>query len=95
VSKNKLAGVIVACTMVIIAVIVLINLGTCERAYTLTVSVNPLQGGSVSPAGGEYESGAQVTLTASSASDYASDYWDGAASGSSNPRQHPRSRPGL
>lgn len=52
--------------------------------YTLSVSVSPLGAGDVSPSGGEYESGAQVTLIASPASGYEFDHWGGAASGSSN-----------
>ena len=51
--------------------------------YTLSVSVNPLGAGSVSPSDGQYEEGARVTLTATPAGDYAFDYWDGDASGSS------------
>jgi len=83
-TNKKLAGIIVACTIAIIVVIVLINFKPWERTYTLSVSVNPPQAGSVSPAGGEYESGKQVTLTASPDSGYTFDYWYGAASGSSN-----------
>jgi len=84
-SKNKLAAIIVVCTIAIIVVIVLFSIKPWERAYTLSLSVNPSQAGSVSPAGGEYESGEQVTLTASPATGYTFDYWYGAASGSSNP----------
>jgi uncharacterized repeat protein (TIGR02543 family) len=49
--------------------------------YTLATSINPAGAGSVSPSRGEYESGEQVTLTASSASGYAFDHWSGSASG--------------
>ncbi|MGA8848455.1 MAG: CFI-box-CTERM domain-containing protein [Dehalococcoidia bacterium] len=59
-SKKKLAGIIVACTIGIIVVIILIIL---PQKHTLSVSVTPLGVGSVSPWGGEYESGGQVTLT--------------------------------
>jgi len=52
--------------------------------YTLSVSVSPSGAGSVSPSGGEYESGVQVTLTANPASGYAFDYWSGAASGTAS-----------
>ena len=83
-SKNKLAAIIVVCTIAIIVAIVLFSIKPWERTYTLSVSVNPSQAGSVSPAGGEYESSEQVTLTASPASGYTFDYWHGAASGSSN-----------
>lgn len=54
------------------------------QMYTLSVSVSPSGVGSVSPPGGYYESGFQVTLTATPASGYIFDYWDGAASGSSH-----------
>ncbi len=57
---------------------------TPTPTYTLNVSVSPSGAGSVSPPGGKYESGLQVTLTATPASGYTFDYWDGAASGSSH-----------
>jgi len=84
-SKSKLAAIIVVCTIAIIVAIVLFSFEPWERTYTLSVSVNPSQAGSVSPATGEYESGEQVTLTASPTSGYTFDYWGGGASGSSNP----------
>ena len=80
-SKKKLAGIILGC---IIAVIIIAVLVATTPTYTLSVSVNPPQAGSVSPSSGEYESGVQVTLTATPASGYTFDYWDDAASGSSN-----------
>jgi len=83
-SKNKLAVIIVVCTIAIVVAIVLFSIKPWERTYTLSVSINPSQAGSVSPSGGEYESGVQVTLTANPASGYTFDYWYGAASGSSN-----------
>jgi len=49
--------------------------------FTLTTNVSPSGAGSVSPSGGEYDSGATVTLTASAASGYNFDYWSGSASG--------------
>ena len=80
-SKNKLAAIIVICTIAIIAAIVLISVKPWERTYTLSVSVNPSQAGSVSPSSGKYESGDRVTLIAIPASGYTFDYWGGAASG--------------
>ena len=80
-SKGKLAGIIVGC---IIVVIVIVVIATPTPSYTLSVNINPPQAGSVSSSGGEYESGLQITLTATPASGYTFDYWDGAASGSSN-----------
>ena len=79
-SKNKLAGIIIACTIAIIVVIVLIYFKPWERTYTLSASVSPPQAGSVSPSGGEYDAGEQITLTASPASGYTFDNWSGSAS---------------
>lgn len=85
-SKKKLAGIIVACTIVIIVAIVLSVSKPWEgtpstETHVLTTSVSPSGAGSVSPSGGEYQSGVQVTLIASSASGYAFDYWSGSTSG--------------
>ena len=82
-SKKKLAGIIVGC---IIAIIVIAAIVTARPTptYRLSVSVNPPQAGSVSPSGGEYESGVQITLTATPASGYSFDYWKDPASSSSN-----------
>ncbi|GAB4427699.1 MAG: hypothetical protein OHK0039_46100 [Bacteroidia bacterium] len=59
--------------------------GGGTTTYTLSVSNNPSNGGSVSlsPAGGTYAAGTVVTLTASPASGYTFANWSGAASGSS------------
>ncbi len=80
-SKKKLAAIIITCT---IAIIVIVVIATPTPTYTLSVSVYPPEAGSVSPSGGEYESGLQITLTATPASGYTFDYWALAASGSSN-----------
>lgn len=89
-SKKKLAGIIIACTIVIIMVIVLVNLHYRNQQqqqpprYSFSVSRSPSEAaGSVSffPSGGEYESGTQVTLTATPASGYTFDHWSGNASG--------------
>jgi hypothetical protein len=52
-----------------------------QRLYTLTVSTNPWDGGTVYPASGTYGSGTTVTLTATPASGYRFDHWSGDASG--------------
>jgi hypothetical protein len=51
------------------------------KVYTLTVSVSPTGGGSVMPAGGTYDTGASVTLTAVPAAGYVFDRWSGDVSG--------------
>jgi PGF-pre-PGF domain-containing protein len=53
--------------------------------YALTVNVNPAGSGAVSlsPSGGTYESGTQVTLTAQPAEGYVFCHWSGDASGTS------------
>ena len=85
-SKKRLAGIVIGCTIAIIVAIVLFSVKPWERTpssetYTLTTVVSPSGAGSVSPSGGEYEPGELVTLTASPASGYIFDYWSGAASG--------------
>jgi hypothetical protein len=81
VSKGKLIGIIVGvvCIIAIIVVVLVIN-----RTYTLTTDVNPAGAGFVSPSGGQYKSGVQVTLTASPATDYTFGYWSGSASGAAS-----------
>jgi len=53
------------------------------ETYTLITNISPSGAGSVSPSGGEYESGVQVTLTANPASGYTFDHWGGDASSTS------------
>ena len=86
-SKDKLAGIIIVCVTVIVVVILVTRPSgsattpPADTLHTLSVSVSPPQAGSVSPLGGQYGSGVQVTLTASPASGYSFDYWSGSASG--------------
>ena len=80
-NKKKLAGIIGGC---VIAIIIIAALAAPTPTYRLSVSINPPQAGSVSPSGGEYESGVQVTLTATPASGYKFDYWRDLASSSSD-----------
>ena len=87
-SRNRLAGIIVACAIVIVVAIVLFISKPWEgpasaETYTLTTAVNPPGTGSVSPYGGQYESGVQVTITASPAGGYTFDNWSGSASDTS------------
>jgi hypothetical protein len=85
-SKNRLAGIIVSCTVIIVAAVVLLVLKPWEgtpstETYTLATSISPSGAGSISPSGGEYALGVQVTLTANPASGYTFDHWSGSASG--------------
>lgn len=85
-SKNKVAAIIVACTIAVIAAIVILKFepwnGTLPaETYTLTTVASPSGAGYVSPSGGAYEPGEQTTLTASPASGYTFDRWGGDISG--------------
>jgi uncharacterized repeat protein (TIGR02543 family) len=81
-SKNKRLAIIVTCTVVVIAAL-LLYLKPWER-YTLSIGINPPEAGSVSPEGGEYKSYQRVTLTASPSSGYTFDHWSGNASGATS-----------
>jgi uncharacterized repeat protein (TIGR02543 family) len=54
-----------------------------DNKYNLTVNVSPTGSGSVSPSGGSYDPGVNVTITATANSGYTFDYWSGSASGTS------------
>jgi uncharacterized repeat protein (TIGR02543 family) len=75
-TTNKLAAIIIACTVVIILVMVLV-IPFLLRTHTLSVSVNLSGAGLVYPTGGEYRTGALVTLTASPARGYMFVNWTG------------------
>jgi hypothetical protein len=79
-SRNKLAVIIIACTVAIIVAIVLV---IPPQTHTLSVSISPSGAGSVSPSGGKYKKGVEVTLTTNPASGYTFDYWEGGVSGTS------------
>lgn len=77
-----------------ILVIGILLLGACgapaeapatPTTYTLSVSVSPSGAGSVSPSGGKYEEGTEVTLTATPAEDYIFIHWGGDVTGNTNP----------
>jgi uncharacterized repeat protein (TIGR02543 family) len=54
------------------------------KTYTLTISVDPAEGGTVSPVSGTYDEGESVTLTATPAAGYRFDHWSGDASGNTD-----------
>ena len=85
-SKKKLAGIIAACAIVITVVILIVIFHPWRPSvippplmYSVGVNVSPSGAGSVSlsPSGGQYESGVQVTLTASPARGYRFVNWTG------------------
>ena len=79
-SKKKLAVIIVPCLIAIIALIVITSPwqpAPVAHTYALTTHANPSGAGSISPSGGEYGSGVQVTLTASPTSGYRFANWSG------------------
>ena len=80
-SKGKLAAIIIDCTIdIIVAIVITRPPPTPVPTYTLSVSVSPSGAGAVSPSGGVYDAGVQVTLTASPAKGYIFGYWSGSAS---------------
>ncbi|MDH4291155.1 MAG: hypothetical protein OEV56_00930 [Dehalococcoidia bacterium] len=81
-SKKKLAGIIAACAVVIIVAILLVIFRPWRPPispliYSLSVDVSPSGAGLVSPLGGTYGPGVQVTLTASPANGYRFVNWTG------------------
>jgi len=79
-TKNRLAGIIVACTVAIIAVIVITNPSEptpSAQTYTLTINISPPGAGSVSPTSNQYKEGTEVTLTAVPSSGYRFASWSG------------------
>jgi uncharacterized repeat protein (TIGR02543 family) len=84
-SKKKLAGIIVGSIIGLIIIIAIIEaIATPTNTYTLSITSSPSGAGSVSPSGGKYNPGVEVTLTASPASGYTFDYWSGSASGTAS-----------
>jgi uncharacterized repeat protein (TIGR02543 family) len=79
--KRKYAYLFVIASLVLL--LSLVGLTGCPggQTYTLTTNVSPPGAGSVSPPGGDYDSGMSVTLTATPASGYTFDHWGGSATG--------------
>jgi len=55
------------------------------KTYTMNVSENPSNGGTVTPGSGTYDEDTNVVLTAKPATGYRFDHWSGDASGATNP----------
>jgi len=90
-SRENIIGIVVGCIIAVTGIVGMAMSGELSTSaepeptptYTLSVSVKPSGAGWVSPLSGEYESGTQVTMTASAASGYTFDHWSGGASGNS------------
>lgn len=61
------------------------NPADVPSVYNLTTNVTPEEGGTVSPASGEFEDGSQVEIRAEASDNYLFDGWRGDLSGSDNP----------
>ena len=55
---------------------------TPPTIYTLSVTSNPTEGGTINPTTGEYEEGTEVTITVTPNLNYEFDKWSGSWSGS-------------
>ena len=55
---------------------------TPPTMYTLSVTSNPTEGGTINPTTGEYEEGTEVTITVTPNLNYEFDKWSGSWSGS-------------
>jgi surface protein len=53
--------------------------------YTLTVTSNPTEGGTINPTGGEYEEGTEVTINVTPNETYSFSNWSGSLDGSESP----------
>ena len=90
-SRENIIGIVVGCIIAVTGIVGMAMSGELSTSaepeptptYTLSVIASPSGAGWVSPSGGEYEFGDQVTLTASPASGYTFDQWSGAASSTS------------
>ena len=71
--------------LIILTTIFLIGCDEDPTMYTLTVSSNPTEGGTINPSSGEYEEGTEVTLRVNTNTHYEFDKWSGGWSGSESP----------
>jgi hypothetical protein len=66
--------------MICLLIVTTVLLSCAKPKYTLSTSCVPAQGGTISPLGGIYEAGTEVTLIATPAQYYKFDGWGGDAS---------------
>lgn len=71
--------------LIILTTIFLIGCEEEPIKYTLTVSSNPTEGGTINPTSGEYQEGTEVTLRVNTNTNYEFDKWSGSWSGSESP----------
>ena len=71
--------------LIILTTIFLIGCDEDPTMYTLTVSSNPTEGGTINPSSGEYQEGTEVTLRVNTNTHYEFDKWSGSWSGSESP----------
>jgi len=80
--KHTYLSVLISFTL-FFSLLTLVGCPSRVSTFTLTTNVSPSGAGSVSPSGGEYDSGVVVTLTATAASGYTFDYWSGSVASTS------------
>ncbi len=83
----KRKSIFIPLVVSLVLVLSLFSLGAdgcpSDNKYNLTTNVSPTGSGSISPSGGSYDPGVNVTITATANSGYTFDYWSGSASGTS------------
>ena len=71
--------------LIILTTIFFIGCEEDPTMYTLSVTSNPTEGGTINPTTGEYEEGTEVTITVTPNSNYEFEKWSGSWSGSETP----------
>ena len=71
--------------LIILTTIFLIGCEEEPTKYTLTVTTNPTEGGTINPTSGEYEEGTEVTIRVNTNTNYEFDKWSGSWSGLESP----------
>lgn len=71
----------------VISIIVLLTSCSIDESnyYNLTISLNPINSGTVSPEGGKFEEGSEVNITFNPNRNFSFESWSGDTSGNQNP----------
>jgi hypothetical protein len=64
-------------SIVLVLIVVMLPLACGPTQYTLNTSVSPAGAGTITPSGGKYDAGTEMTIVAEPASEYAFDKWSG------------------